>query len=250
MHSFQAQLIPMPRFYCPQPLAEGCLVDLPEAVAHHLHVVRMQAGDELVLFNGDGGQYRARLVELGKRRATASIGAFESREAELPCALTLAQALPEGTKMDWIVEKAVELGVSRVQPLAAQRSVVRLSGERADKRRAHWQSVAVAASEQCGRNRLAQVEPVLEFERWLAQPDAPRILFSPRANQSLAEWARARAPQPMTLLIGPEGGLSEQEEQAALAAGAIALSLGPRVLRTETAGLAALAALSALWGWI
>jgi 16S rRNA (uracil1498-N3)-methyltransferase len=141
--------------------------------------------------------------------------------------------------------------VAAVQPLAAQRSVVRLSGERADKRREHWQGVIVAATEQCGRNRLAQLAPLAEFNRWVAAaPEAPsrRILFSPRATQSLGGWARAHEPQPLTFLVGPEGGFSEQEEQAALDAGALALSLGPRVLRTETAGMAALAALAALWG--
>src|SRR5579875_413856 len=124
----------MPRFYCPQPLHAGATIDLPDTVAHHLHVVRQQPGDELVLFNGEGGQFRARLVEIGKRRATAELVAHEAVEAELPCPVTLAQGLPEGSKMDWIVEKAVELGVAGIVPLAAQRSVVRLAGERADKR--------------------------------------------------------------------------------------------------------------------
>lgn len=239
----------MPRFYCPQPLATGAIVDLPEAVAHHLHVVRMQPGDALTLFDGRGGQYRASLLEAGKKRASAQVEAHEALEAELPYALTLAQGLPEGSKMDWIIEKAVELGVAAVQPLAARRSVVRLSGERAEKRQAHWQGVIVSASEQCGRNRLAQLAPLADFERFIGVPDArPRILFSPRATQSLADWARSAGPQAATLLVGPEGGFSEAEEQAAIDGGALALSLGPRVLRTETAGLAALAALAALWG--
>lgn len=239
----------MPRFYCPQPLAIGATVDLPENVAHHLHVVRQPPGAELLLFNGEGGQYRARLAELGKKHASATIDGFEPAEAELPYPVTLAQALPEGAKMDWIVEKAVELGVAAVRPLAARRSVVRLAGERAEKRQAHWQGVIVAASEQCGRNRLARLEPLVEFDRWIAQPapGAVRILFSPRAAVSLSGWARGQAPQAVTFLIGPEGGFTDEEEQAAIAAGALALSLGPRVLRTETAGLAALAALTAIW---
>jgi 16S rRNA (uracil1498-N3)-methyltransferase len=153
--------------------------------------------------------------------------------------------------MDWIVEKAVELGVAAVQPLAAARSVVKLSGERAEKRQAHWEGVIVAASEQSGRNRLAALSPLQEFGRYIAQPaDGPRILLSPRATQSLAAWARATPPCPVTLLIGPEGGFSAAEEDAAIAAGALALSMGPRVLRTETAGLAALAVLAAHWGGI
>src|SRR4051794_19518532 len=131
----------MPRFYCPQPLTPGNIVDLPEAVAHHLHVVRQQAGDELVLFNGEGGQVRARLREIAKRRASVEIVEHQAVDVELPYSVTLAQGLPEGTKMDWIIEKAVELGVGAIQPLAAARSVVRLSSERAEKRQAHWQGV-------------------------------------------------------------------------------------------------------------
>jgi 16S rRNA (uracil1498-N3)-methyltransferase len=211
--------------------------------------VRQQAGDEVVLFNGEGGQARARLVEIGKRRASAEVIAVDAIDVELPYSITLAQGLPEGSsKMDWIVEKAVELGVARIQPLAAARSVVKLSGERAEKRQAHWEGVIVAASEQSGRNRLARLEPLQDFGRYIAQPaDGPRILLSPRATQSLAGWARATPPCPVAFLIGPEGGFSAQEEDAAIAAGALALSMGPRVLRTETAGLAALAVLAAHW---
>jgi 16S rRNA (uracil1498-N3)-methyltransferase len=242
----------MPRFYCPQPLIPGSIVDLPEAVAHHLHVVRQQPGDELVLFNGEGGQVRAHLRETAKRRASVEIVAHEAAEVELPYAVTLAQGLPEGSaKMDWIVEKAVELGVSAIQPLAAQRSVVRLSGERAEKRQAHWEAVIVAASEQSGRNRLARLGTLQDYGRWIAQPDeAKRILLSPRATESLAGWARATPPCAVCFAIGPEGGFSPEEEEAALQAGALFLSLGPRVLRTETAGLAALAVLAAHWGGI
>jgi 16S rRNA (uracil1498-N3)-methyltransferase len=242
----------MPRFYCPQPLIPRTIVDLPEAVAHHLHVVRQQPGDEVVLFNGEGGQVRARLIEIGKRRASAEAVAFEAVDVELPYSVTLAQGLPEGSsKMDWIIEKAVELGVSAIQPLAAARSVVKLSGERAEKRQAHWEGVIVAASEQSGRNRLARLEALQDFGRYVAQPDdSVRILLSPRATQSLAGWARATPPCPVTFLIGPEGGFSAQEEDAAIAAGALALAMGPRVLRTETAGLAALAVLAAHWDGI
>lgn len=238
----------MPRFYCPQPLVNGSTIELPEAVAHHLHVVRLQPGAALTLFNGDGGQYRATLVETGKRRATAVVDGHEAHEAEAPYAVTLAQGLPEGSKMDWIIEKAVELGVAAIQPLAAARSVVRLSGERLEKRQAHWHGVIVAASEQCGRNRLAQLLPMADVQPWLAaSAGTTRILLSPRATESLAGWARAHAPQAVTLLIGPEGGLTPHEEDAAVATGALSLSMGPRVLRTETAGLAALAVLAGAW---
>lgn len=238
----------MPRFYCPQPLAVGVTVELPEAVAHHLHVVRMQAGAALTLFNGEGGEYAAELLELGKRRATAQVTRFDAREAELPFALTLAQALPEAAKMDWIIEKAMELGAAGIVPLAARRSVVKLAGERVDKRLVHWQGVIVAAAEQCGRNRLASLQPPRAFAAYLEQPTGGRrILLSPRGTQSLASWAREQAPHDLELMIGPEGGFSDDEEQAAIDAGALPLHLGARVLRTETAGLAALAALAACW---
>jgi 16S rRNA (uracil1498-N3)-methyltransferase len=238
----------MPRFYCPQPLSAGLAIDLPEPIVRHLQVLRMAPGDPLELFNGQGGAWQASLASLDKKRAVATVATFDAREAELPFAVTLAQGLPEGSKMDWIIEKAVELGVAAVQPLAAQRSVVRLSGERADKRREHWQGVVAAAAEQCGRNRLTQVAPVAAYADWLAAASGTRILFSPRARQSLPDWAGANAPHAVCLMVGPEGGFTEQEEASAIAAGAIALSVGPRVLRTETAGLAALAGLNALWG--
>ena len=239
----------MPRFYCPQPLAVGVTVELPEAVAHHLHVVRLQAGAALTLFNGEGGEYAAELLELGKRRATAQVTLFDAREAELPFALTLAQALPEAAKMDWIIEKAVELGVGAIEPLAARRSVVRLAGERALKRQVHWQGVIVAASEQCGRNRLARLAELANFATWIAHPDRQRpILLTPRATQSLPDWARQQPPHALSLLIGPEGGFTREEEDAAIGAGALALSMGPRILRAETAGITAVAALNALWG--
>jgi 16S rRNA (uracil1498-N3)-methyltransferase len=239
----------MPRFHCPLPLPVGAIVELPETVAHHLHVLRQAIGDELVLFNGEGGQVRARLADIAKRRASAEILSHDGIEAELPCRVTLAQGLPEGSKMDWIVEKAVELGVAAIQPLAAQRSVVRLSGDRADKRLAHWQGVVVSAAEQCGRNRVTDVAPIQEFGRWIGQPQtgSQMVLLSPRATASLAHWARSNGPRDVTLLVGPEGGFSAAEEDAALAAGALPLSMGPRVLRTETAGLAALAILAAAW---
>ena len=239
----------MPRFYCPQLLAVDLTIDLPGPVAHHAWVVRLQPGAELTVFNGDGAEYLAELATLDKKSATARIVACIARDCELPYEITLAQALPEAAKMDWIIEKAVELGVAAIQPLAAQRCVVRLSAERADKRQVHWQAVIVAASEQSGRNRLARLSPLENFNAWIGQRDSqPRILLSPRATEPLPDWARRQGPQAVTLLIGPEGGYTEQEEDAAVANGAIALSIGPRVLRTETAGIAAVAALNALWG--
>lgn len=239
----------MPRFFCPQPLAIGQVVTLPEAVARHVQVLRLTANAPLTLFNGEGGEYAAILATIDKRGATAEVKAFSPREAEPAHAITLAQALPEAAKMDWIIEKAVELGAAGVQPLAAQRCVVRLAAERAQKKLQHWQGVAVSAAEQCGRNRVPHIADIADFSAWIGQQDMHRrILLSPRAEQSLTDWARHHPPQAITLIIGPEGGLSAAEEDTALRHGAHALSMGPRVLRTETAGMAALAALNAIWG--
>ncbi len=239
----------MPRFYCNQPLETGGEIELPADVARHIGVLRMRPGDTLTLFNGTGGEYAASLLAIDKRSARAELRFFDPREAEPSHALTLAQALPEGSKMDWIIEKAVELGATAIQPLQAARSVVRLTDERAAKRLAHWQGVAIAAAEQSGRNRLPAIAQPLNFGEWVAQRDLhPRILLSPRAGASLSDWARHHPPQALTVMIGPEGGFTDAEEQAAIAQGALCLSLGRRVLRTETAGLAVLAALNALWG--
>ena len=239
----------MPRFYCPQPLTIGATITLPEHVAHHVQVVRLAAGDHLTLFNGEGGEYTATINTVEKKRVTADIKLFEPREVELPYAITLAQALPEASKMDWIIEKAVELGVHAIQPLASQRCVVRLSAERAVKKMQHWQGVIVAASEQSGRNRLTALAEPVDVNQWLQQKDMHvRILLSPRAEQSLSDWARHHPPQSVALMIGPEGGFTDKEEDLAIAQGVLMLSMGPRVLRTETAGLAALAALNAVWG--
>ncbi len=239
----------MPRFYCPFPLATGSSVNLPDGLVRHANVLRLSEGDTVTLFNGEGGEFVATIADLDRKRASVKVVAFNPREAELPFAVTLAQALPEASKMDWIIEKAVELGIAAIQPLAAQRSVVRLSGERAEKRHAHWQGIITAASEQCGRNRLAQLMPLMDFSRWIVQPPTQLcILFSPRATQTLTGWARNHPVQALTLTIGPEGGFSPEEEALAVANGALLLSLGERVLRTETAGMAALAALTAAWG--
>lgn len=239
----------MPRFYCPFPLAVGATITLPDHIAHHIHVLRLALGETVTLFNGEGGEFQATLSAIEKKRASAEIKTFSPREAELPYAVTLAQALPEGSKMDWIVEKAVELGVTAIQPIAAQRCVVRLNAERAAKKTEHWQGIIAAATEQSGRNRLPHLCELMDFSNWTQQQNLHRrIVLSPRADQSLSDWARHHPPQAVALLVGPEGGFTEQEENMALGQGVLALSMGPRVLRTETAGLAALAALNAVWG--
>lgn len=241
----------VPRFFVDAALRADATLTLPADVARHAQVLRLQPGDVLALFDGTGGQYRARLVEIDKRSALAQIDAFEPAEAEPPYRVTLAQGIAGGDKMDWVIEKAVELGVAAVVPLSTARGVVKLAGERADKRVAHWRGVVRASCEQCGRNRVPDVAPVIGFNAWLDALPADgelRLLLSPRASIPFASLPDAPPAAAVTLLIGPEGGLSPDEEIAARARGFTALSLGPRVLRTETAGAAVLAALAARWG--
>ncbi len=238
----------MPRFFYPAELAIGHTVTLPDQVAHHIRVLRLNTGDPIFLFNGDGGFYVASLSLIEKKRISAEVKTFNPGEVELPYAITLAQALPESSKMDWIIEKAVELGVYRIQALSAQRCVTRLSAERAEKRLGHWQGIIQSASEQCGRNRLTQMGQISDLTTWVSQQDMHRrIMLCPEANQSLADWARHHPPQAVTLMIGPEGGFTEQEQQLAIRNGVTPLSMGPRILRTETAGLSAIATLNAMW---
>ena len=236
----------LPRLYCPSPLALGAIVDLAPSAAHHAaRVLRLSCGDKVILFDGNGSEFPARL--LGGDQA--QIEACTPMDREAPLQITLAQALPSGDKMDWVVQKAVELGVACIQPLAARRSVVRLSGERERKRIEHWQQVAVSACEQCGRNRVPSVEPLLDLPRFLglaARSQGTRLLLAPEAAPRLRELSPPSGR--VTLLIGPEGGFENDEIQAATAAGFSAIRLGPRVLRTETTGLAAVAAMLALWG--
>jgi 16S rRNA (uracil1498-N3)-methyltransferase len=239
----------MPRFYYAQALSIGALITFPDHVAHHVQVLRLALGAHITLFNGEGGEFTATLSQIEKKRVTAEIKTFSPREAELPYAITLAQALPEASKMDEIVQKAVELGATAIQPLAAQRCVVRLTAERAEKKLTHWQGIIIAAAEQSGRNRIANLAEPVNFNDWIGQQDLHRrILLSPRAEQSLSDWARHHPPQAVTVMIGPEGGFTEKEEELAEAHGALVLSIGTRVLRTETAGMAALSALNAVWG--
>jgi len=239
----------MPRFYIPFKLAIGASITLPDKVAHHCHVLRLGAGDLIVLFNGEGGSYVASLTALEKKRVTAEVKTFDPHEVELNYAITLAQALPEASKMDWIIEKAVELGVTGIQPLTTQRCVTRLSDERAEKRRVHWQAIIESASEQCGRNRLAHLGNHHSLNIWINQQDLHRrLILSPGAEQSLSDWARHHPAQAVTLMIGPEGGFTGQELQLAINQGAIPLSMGERVLRTETAGLCAITILNSHWG--
>lgn len=219
----------------------GGAVELPEGPAHHvLRVLRLRPGARLTLFDGEGGEYLAELVECS-RHAVARVLEFDPVEREPGCEIVLAQALAAGDKMDWVVQKAVELGASRIVPLATERSVVRLAGDRAQRRVFHWREVAAASCEQCGRNRVPAVDEIVPLRTWLGSLDseALRCVLDPGAAQRLTALAGAAS---LTLLVGPEGGLTDGELAAAQACGFVPAALGPRVLRTETAGAAAIAA--------
>ena len=229
-----------PRFYVPEPLSAGLELSLPPGAARHVQVLRLQPGDPLTLFNGDGGEWQASVVQMGRSEVRVMPQVHSAADRELPLAVTLALGMPANERMDGLVEKATELGVAALQPLMTERSVLRLQGERADKKIAHWQGVAAAASEQCGRTRVPQVAPVRQLADWLrALPPGTgrRFVLSLRTPQPLQAGER----EPVTFLSGPEGGLSEAEESLAIAAGFVPVSLGPRVLRADTAPLAVLA---------
>lgn len=237
-----------PRIYCDVRLGPGAQFPLPEDAANHVgRALRLRAGDSLVVFDGRGGEYDAVIQRIDRGRVEVKTGAFRDADREASVEVGLVQGLPEADKMDWILQKSVELGVARIQPVVCERSVVRLSGDRAARREAHWQRVMVAACEQCGRNRVPELRPTLAFRDWAAQPSqAERWMLAPGAGEPLA--TREKPAGPVELLVGPEGGLSERELDIAATVGFTALSLGPRVLRAETAPLAALAAMQALWG--
>jgi 16S rRNA (uracil1498-N3)-methyltransferase len=261
----------MPRFFCPLDLQPGQVLDLPDGAARHVQVLRLQPGDEVTLFNSmvggsagqpayrqTGGEYTATVLKMGRSQVQVQVGAHFAIERENARPVHLAVGMPANERMDWLVEKATELGVARITPLMTERTVLRLAPERALKKQAHWQSISVAACEQCGRNRVPLILPVMTLAQWLAQwaaleanapPQATGYLLSLRAgSQSLAALLTAGDTEPtdVTFVSGPEGGLSDAEEQAALRAGLQAASLGPRILRAETAALAALTLLGSI----
>ena len=255
--------MPLPRFYLDQPLAPGARFSLPPGPARHaVRALRLTVGDAITLFNGRGGEYAARIERIQKDEAAVSVTGFTDIERESPLRVMLAQGISSGERMDYTLQKAVELGVAAIQPIAAKRSVVKLAGERADKRVAHWQGVVASACEQCGRNQVPMLAPPLTLAHWLAHALAHGR--GPAANRSsigengrllflspLAEARLGDLPPPDAqdwLVAGPEGGFEVDEIAALEAAGAIPVRLGPRVLRTETAALAALAAMQTLWG--
>jgi 16S rRNA (uracil1498-N3)-methyltransferase len=237
------------RAFVDAPLAAGANITLPAAPAAHLtRVLRLRAGDRVVLFNGRGGEYDAQLSAVGRTGVQARIDAHHAVERESALQVTLLQAIARGERMDLVVQKATELGVAAIVPLICERSVVQLDASGGERRSAHWRAVAVAACEQCGRNRLPHIAPVSLFEAACgAAADATRVLLDPAASVPLVN-AAAAAGRALTLLIGPEGGLSEGECRLAERSGFVACRLGPRTLRTETAALAALAAVQAVAG--
>lgn len=237
-----------PRFYLAQALAPGARLDLPPGPARHAaRALRLAPGDTVTLFNGRGGEYAARIERIHKDEVAVAITGFSDVERESRLRVTLAQGISSGERMDYTLQKAVELGVGAIQPIAARRSVVKLAGERSERRVAHWQGVVASACEQCGRNQVPPVAPPLSLADWLGTQPRVRLLYlSPLAEARLADLP---APAGVDCLVaGPEGGFEADEIAMLVAAGATPVRLGPRVLRTETAALAALAAMQALWG--
>ncbi len=246
----------MPRFFCPVPLVNDALLDLPAGAARHVQVLRLQPGDSITLFNGrygltgEGGEFEATITHMGRSDVQVRVGAHSAVERESGATIHLAVGMPANDRMDWLVEKATELGVASIQPLMTERSVLRLSGERADKKIAHWQSVAIASCEQCGGNRVPLVHGVKTLTAWLQSlpemgADARCLLSLAPGSSPLHTAVTHRSTHQTTFLSGPEGGLAATEEAAAIARGFAPVSLGPRVLRAETAALTALTRLLA-----
>jgi len=241
-----------PRFHCPDGLAGGdvnCEYTLPAAAAHHaLRVLRLAVGDRVTLFTGTGGEFAATLIRADKRDAVVRLDGFDAVEREMALAVTLVQGIAASDAMDHAVRKSVELGVAVIQPVHTERSARLPEGERGGKRLGHWRQIAVAACEQCGRNRIPDVREVVALEEWLAARPANTsgLVLSPDADVTIA--GAARPQDTLDLLIGPEGGLAPDEIAQAQRFGMTAVRLGPRVLRTETASLAALATINTLWG--
>lgn len=239
------------RLFVDAALEPGKNLSLPrDAAQHALRVLRLKAGDSVTLFNGDGRQYRARLVAADPRAASVHVEAMETPVRESPVRITLLQSLARGEKMDWIIQKATELGAVRILPITSERSEVRLEGPRSGKRLDHWRAIAIAACEQCGRNVVPGILAPDSLEACLAaypQKGAEvRWMLHPGGNARLRHLAST--PADVTLAVGPEGGFSDKDVAALHRAGFDALALGPRILRTETAGLAAMAALQAVCG--
>ena len=237
------------RVYVDQTLNEGATITLPEDAARHLvQVLRMRIGETFIAFNGHGGEYTATLSAIAKRDAQATLSEFHAVDRESPLSITLAQCVSKGDRMDYTLQKAVELGVGTIIPLISSRTVVKLDAERWAKKGEHWQGVIISACEQSGRTRVPQLAAPQDLDDWLANSvsDHLKLVLAPGASKQLRQLDRGSGG--VTLLVGPEGGLSEAECALASRHGFIPLALGPRILRTETAGVAALAAIQSQWG--
>ena len=236
-----------PRFFVPAKLSAGSELELPERTVRHCAVLRLRRADAITLFNGEGGEFSAELTQISRHAAHARVLSGRAIERESPLAITLAQCVSSGDRMDATLQKSTELGVRRILPIVSERSVVRISSDRADRRVTHWRNVVIAACEQCGRNRIPEVVAISDLETFLAHSlgDALQLLLAPEAECDLKGLNPA---QRVTLLVGPEGGLSLEERRHAQNKGFVPVHFGPRVLRTETAPLAAIAAMQVLWG--
>jgi 16S rRNA (uracil1498-N3)-methyltransferase len=253
----------LPRFYCPSALDTGAELSLPAGTARHVQVLRLQPNDEITLFNGQGGEFKAVVMHMGRSEVSVRVGEHQAIERELNIYVHLWSGITANERMDWLLEKATELGAATLLPITAERSVLKLKGGRADKKLAHWQAIAVASSEQCGRNRVLQVGQARTLEQALEQ------LSAAQAPSQAARWVLSLSPgtrllhemiqtirsthdhdatQPTEIIVlsGPEGGLSPAEEAQAIAAGFVPVSLGNRVLRAETAPVAVLSAIACL----
>ncbi|MBL4622649.1 MAG: 16S rRNA (uracil(1498)-N(3))-methyltransferase, partial [Immundisolibacteraceae bacterium] len=230
------------RIYIDQPLISGDIVDLPDALVRHIGtVLRLKAGDALVLFNGLGGEFHSRIQALARRSGAVSIGEHNPVSRESGLHTRLVQALGKGDRTEWALRKAVELGVTEIVPLITERTQVKISEQKNDQRQRRWQGLIVAACEQSGRTRLPLLRPVATFEQWTnGQQSGKRLILDPRASQPLT---LGRGVKEVELLVGPEGGFSSEEYALASSRGYLPAKLGPRILRTETAPLAALALL-------
>jgi 16S rRNA (uracil1498-N3)-methyltransferase len=236
------------RLFVNQPLSTGSEVQLDERSSHYLrNVLRLRAGAPVHAFNGEGGYFSARIAAAGRQAVSLELGGHVAEERESGLAITLVQGIARGQKMDYTIQKAVELGVSRIVPVLTEYSQVKLNAARADKRLSHWRGVVASACEQCGRNRLPRVEAPQLLADWLdSAPEGGRLMLQPGCDTGLD--AVAPPGTAVSLLIGPEGGLGDEDRRLAVAGGYRGIALGPRVLRTETAAVAALAVCQALWG--
>lgn len=238
----------MPRFHLPENLSVGQTVALPDNIVRHLNVLRVRPNENITLFDGKGKAHAAQLTVLEKRRAEAEILHEDTTNNESPLNITLIQSISSGERMDFTLQKSVELGVTAIQPVISERCIVRLDGERAAKRLARWQEIVISACEQSGRNTVPPVLPIIGYREALDKmpSESTKLIMSINRARKLGDIRQPSGA--IAFMVGPEGGWTEQEEQQAFDAGFQAVTLGKRILRTETAALAALAAMQTLWG--